>query len=121
MVKFKAIECFSSTFQGKFNFQELFKTVLNIQVFFKHMPTLLWCQNGNKIAANLCTQFGSRSALKKKMDPNVIPERKEYSNNKWGTSQKFYLFGALLFQEPPPKSRTVVSLELSGRTLDFYF
>ena len=29
---FKAFECFSSTFQGKFNFQGLFKTVLYIQV-----------------------------------------------------------------------------------------
>ena len=32
---FKAFECFSSTFQGKFNFQGLFKTVLYIQVLFK--------------------------------------------------------------------------------------
>ena len=29
---FKAFECFTSTFQGKFYFQGLFKTVLNIQV-----------------------------------------------------------------------------------------
>ena len=55
------------------------------------------------------------------MYPNIIPERKEYSNNKWGTVLKFYSFGVLLFQEPSPKSRTVVSLELSGRTLDFIF
>ena len=33
---FKAFECFSSTFQGKFNFQGLFKTVLYIQVLFKN-------------------------------------------------------------------------------------
>ena len=32
---FKAFECFSSTFQGKFNFQGHFKTNLYIQVFFK--------------------------------------------------------------------------------------
>ena len=32
---FKAFECFSSTFQGKFNFQGLLKTVLYIQVLFK--------------------------------------------------------------------------------------
>ena len=32
---FKAFECFSSTFQGKYNFQGLFKTVLYIQVLFK--------------------------------------------------------------------------------------
>ena len=32
---FKAFECFSSTFQGKFKFQGLFKTVLYIQVLFK--------------------------------------------------------------------------------------
>ena len=31
---FKAFECFSSTFQGKFNFQGLFKTALYIQVLF---------------------------------------------------------------------------------------
>ena len=29
---FKALKCFSSTFQGKFYFQGLFKTVLYIQV-----------------------------------------------------------------------------------------
>ena len=32
---FKAFECFSSPFQGKFNFQGIFKTVLYIQVLFK--------------------------------------------------------------------------------------
>ena len=37
---FKAFECFSSTFQCKFNFQGLFKTVLYIQVYFKPMRTL---------------------------------------------------------------------------------
>ena len=37
---FKAFECFSSTFQGKFNFQVLFKTVLFIQVLFKSVRTL---------------------------------------------------------------------------------
>ena len=31
---FKDFECFSSTFQGKINFQALFKTVLHIQVLF---------------------------------------------------------------------------------------
>ena len=31
----KTFECFSSTFQGKFSFQGLFKTVLYIQVLFK--------------------------------------------------------------------------------------
>ena len=31
---------FSSTFQGKFNFQGLFKTVLYIQVLFKPVRTL---------------------------------------------------------------------------------
>ena len=39
---FKAFECFSSTFQGKFNFQGLFKTVLYIQVLFKPVRTLGW-------------------------------------------------------------------------------
>ena len=37
---FKAFECFSSTFQGKFNFQGLFKSVLYIQVLFKPVQTL---------------------------------------------------------------------------------
>ena len=37
---FKAFECFSSTFQGKFYFQGLFKTVLYIQVLFKPVGTL---------------------------------------------------------------------------------
>ena len=37
---FKAFECFSSTFQGKFNLQGLFKTVLYIQVLFKPVRTL---------------------------------------------------------------------------------
>ena len=37
---FKAFECFSSTFQGKFNFQGLYKTVLYIQVLFKPVRTL---------------------------------------------------------------------------------
>ena len=31
---FKAFDCFSSTFQGKFKFQALFKTVLYIQALF---------------------------------------------------------------------------------------
>ena len=37
---FKAFECFSSTFQDKFSFQGLFKTVLYIQVLFKPVGTL---------------------------------------------------------------------------------
>ena len=37
---FKAFECFSSTFQGKFYFQGHFKTVLYIQVLFKPVQTL---------------------------------------------------------------------------------
>ena len=37
---FKAFECFSSTFQGKFNFQGLFKIVLYIQALFKPVQTL---------------------------------------------------------------------------------
>ena len=39
-VHFKAFECFSSTFKGKFNFEGLFKTVLYIQVLFKPVQTL---------------------------------------------------------------------------------
>ena len=37
---FKVFECFSSIFQGKFNFQGLFKTYLYIQVLFKLVRTL---------------------------------------------------------------------------------
>ena len=37
---FKAFECFSCTFLGKFNFQGHFKTVLYIQVLFKTVRTL---------------------------------------------------------------------------------
>ena len=37
---FKALECFSSTSQGKFYFEGLFKTVLYIQVLFKPVRTL---------------------------------------------------------------------------------
>ena len=37
---FNAFGCFSSTFQGKFIFQGLFKTVLYIQVLFKPVRTL---------------------------------------------------------------------------------
>ena len=38
---FQAFEHFSSKFQGKFNFQGLFKTVLYIQVLFKPVQTLM--------------------------------------------------------------------------------
>ena len=37
---FKAFDCFSSTFQGRFNFQGLSKTVLYIHVLFKPVQTL---------------------------------------------------------------------------------
>ena len=37
---FKAFECFSSTFQGKFNFQGLFMTVQYIHVLFMSVRTL---------------------------------------------------------------------------------
>ena len=38
---FKALFVFSSTFQGNFKFQGLFKTVLYIQVLFNHVRTIL--------------------------------------------------------------------------------
>ena len=37
---FKTFECFSSTFQNKFYFQGLFKTILYIQILFKPVQTL---------------------------------------------------------------------------------
>ena len=45
---FKAFECFSSTFQGKFYFQGLLKTVLYIQVLFKPVRTLNMYVNRGK-------------------------------------------------------------------------
>ena len=46
MVKFmdfsRALSVFSSTFQGKFHFQGLFKTVLYIQVLFNPVGTLFF-------------------------------------------------------------------------------
>ena len=71
----KAFEYFSSTFQGKFNFQGLFKTVLYIQVLFKAVRTLLLgfsCQSSflkksfrNKITEwqTVWTQIRSNSLL----------------------------------------------------------
>ena len=44
---FKAIECFSSTFHGKFYFQGLFKTVLYIQVLFNPVQTLQYYHNSH--------------------------------------------------------------------------
>ena len=38
---YKAFECFSTTFQGKFYFQGLFRTVLYFQVLFKPVLTLI--------------------------------------------------------------------------------
>ena len=47
---FKAFECFSRTFQGKFNFQGHFRTVQFIQVLFKPVRTLtIYALNSNKI------------------------------------------------------------------------
>ena len=42
---FKAFECFSCTFQGKFNLQGLLKTVLYIQVLSKPVRTLIMEQD----------------------------------------------------------------------------
>ena len=47
---FRAFECFSSSFQGKFNFQGFFKTVLYIQVLFKPVRTLN--NNGGHLIAS---------------------------------------------------------------------
>ena len=49
---FKAFECFSSTFHGKFYFQGLFKTVLYIQVLFKPVQTLTRTDEMYKICSN---------------------------------------------------------------------
>ena len=51
---FKTFDCFSSTFQGKFNFQGLFKKVLYIQVLFKPVQTLyLPVENVEKFHFNI--------------------------------------------------------------------
>ena len=42
---FKAFECFSSTFLGKFYLHGLFKTVLYIQVLFKPVRTLIFYES----------------------------------------------------------------------------
>ena len=39
---FKAFQCFSSTFQGRPNFQGLFKKAFKIQVLFKPVRTQLF-------------------------------------------------------------------------------
>ena len=44
---FKAFGCFSSTFQGKSDFQGFFKTVMYIQVLFKPVLTLPLQQASN--------------------------------------------------------------------------
>ena len=44
----KAFECFSSTFQGKFNFQGLFKTNLYIQVLFRPVRTLFMVSQASR-------------------------------------------------------------------------
>ena len=55
---FKAFECFSSTFQGKFYFQGLFKTVLYIQVLFKPVRTLFYKPLGhNKLISGFSSNF----------------------------------------------------------------
>ena len=46
---FKALECFSRTFQGKFYSQGLFKTALFIQVLFKPVRTLFSLSVLNKM------------------------------------------------------------------------
>ena len=40
---FKAFERFSSTFQGRFSFQGLYKKALYIQVLFKPVQTMCCC------------------------------------------------------------------------------
>ena len=61
---FKAFECFSSTFQGKFYFQGLFKTVQYIQVFFKSVRTL--CLAGRYYHIN---------NLANSEDPDEMPQK----------------------------------------------
>ena len=53
---FKAFKCFPSTYQGKFNFQGIFKTVLYIQVLY--MPFLVVTLKSDY---NHFTQFGHSS------------------------------------------------------------
>ena len=63
---FKAFQCFWNTFQGKFNFQGLFKTVLYIQVLFKPVQTLdisgNLADNGSAIYYTLLSQMATQTA-----------------------------------------------------------
>ena len=66
---FKAFLVFSSSLQGKFYFQGLFKTVLYIQVFFKPVPTLLKlpkfpCVMYNKVSWEMLLNFPSFKAAR---------------------------------------------------------
>ena len=74
---FKAFECFSSTFQGIFNFQGLFKTVLYIQVLFKPVWTLQ-----QKSLWQICTCLPEPSLLN-----NVISSKLSCAGSKCKTIQ----------------------------------
>ena len=62
---FKAFECFSSTFRGKFYFQGLVNKVMYIQVLFKPVRTLLT----HKAPPMSCSRHQSQTLpLKKKQN-----------------------------------------------------
>ena len=63
---FKIFECISSIFQGKFNFQGLFKTVLYIQVLFKPVRTLYGVCAMGKNSGNpnqVCMKFKGTTGI----------------------------------------------------------
>ena len=63
---------FSSTFQGKFNFQGVFKTVLNIQVLFKPVQTLFLYKDNIVVIEQLsCLNVSSHAKLQTKVMPEI--------------------------------------------------
>ena len=66
----KVFECFSSTFQGKFNFPGLFKTTLYIQVLFKPVRTLhtIFIKTPTLGKAKHVTKFKMLNAVVHSMD-----------------------------------------------------
>ena len=93
---FKAFECFSSTFQDKFNFQGLFKTVLYIQVLFKPVRTLIMLvdMQHHKSNCQMAYQTGVLSLSKAKkinlLFPVTLP-----TLIFWAYSNLFMPFGIL--------------------------
>ena len=105
---FKAFKCFSSTFQGKFIFQRLFKTVLYIQVLFKHVRTLdPHCMRGSRKfyqrGSNFDNVFFSFLVDEGRADPNTGTTISGLlSTCRWCPYIKCWLGSFVIFQGPDP-------------------